>query len=148
MKVILRDDVSGLGRKGDQIDVASGYFRNYLGPKGLAMRSTAGIEAQAEAMRLATARRHAADRSEAERVASALVPLVFTVKARAGEGGKLFGSVAPADIAAAISEQAGFDVDRATILLETPLKELGTSTVICKLHDDVEFPITVEVVEA
>lgn len=147
MKIVLRDDVSGLGRKGDQLDVSAGYFRNYLGPKGLAMRSTGGLEAQAEVMRQAAARRNAAARSEAETVATALVPLVITVPAKASEGGKLFGSVGAADIAQATTDQSGFAIDRSSLSLDAPLKELGTATVTCKLHSDVEFPITVEVVE-
>ncbi len=146
MKIILRDDVSGLGSKGDQLDVAAGYFRNYLCPKGLAIKASKGIERQAEAMRSAAARRNAADRAQAERVATTLVPMVITVAAKASEAGRLFGSVGAADIVAAVEQQARIVIDRRKLSLESPLKELGSAMAMCKLHAEVEFPITIEVV--
>lgn len=147
MKVILRADVEGLGRKGDICDVADGHFRNLLGPRGLAMKATKGAEAQAEAMRRATAMRNAANRAEAEEVASRLVSEVITIAAKAGEGGRLFGSVGAADISAAVEAQTGAVIDRRTLQLEHPLKDLGQASVICRLHPEVEFPVTVEVIE-
>ncbi|RMH78702.1 MAG: 50S ribosomal protein L9 [Actinomyces sp.] len=146
MKVILRDDVDGLGRKGDVCDVADGYARNYLMPRGLALKASAGAEAQAEAMRRAQAMRNAADRAQAEEVATRLVPQVITIGAHAGEGGRLFGSVTSADIVEAVAEQAGVTLDRRTLRLDGPLKETGRHVVMCRLHAEVEFPITVEVV--
>ena len=146
MKVILRADVDGLGRKGEICDVADGPFRNLLGPRGLAMKATKGAEAQGEAMRRASAMRNAASRAEAEEVATKLVPVVITIAAKAGEGGRLFGSVGAADIAEAVEAQTGAVVDRRTLQLEHPLKDLGQAAVVCKLHPEVEFPITVEVV--
>jgi large subunit ribosomal protein L9 len=147
VKVILRQDVDGLGRKGEICDVAAGHFRNLLDPRGLAMKATSGAEAQAEAMRRAGALRNAASRAEAEEVATKLVPAVITISAKAGEGGRLFGSVGAAEIVAAVEEQTGAVVDRRTLQLESALKELGQTTVMCKLHPDVEFPITVDVTE-
>ncbi len=147
MKVILRSDVDGLGRKGEMHDVADGYFRNFLSPKGLALKATAGAEGQAEAMRRAASLRDAATRADAEEVATKLVPMVFTISAKAGDGGRLFGSVGAADVAEAVDAQSGVTVDRRTLDLDQPLKELGQSTVMCKLHPDVQFPITVEIVE-
>src|SRR5690606_41589941 len=107
MKVILRADVDQLGKRGDILDVADGYARNYLVPKGLAMKATAGAVAQAASMRRARDLRDAQDRAAAEALATTLVPKVITVKARAGSEGRLLGSVAAADLATAIPEQAG-----------------------------------------
>jgi len=145
VKVILRNDVTGLGQKGDVCDVADGYFRNYLDPKQLAFKATAGNADQAEAMRRASALRNAASRAEAEEVATKLVPAVITIAAKAGDGGRLFGSVGSSDIVAAVEEQTGAVIDRRCLELDTPIKELGQVAVICKLHPEVEFPITVEI---
>jgi large subunit ribosomal protein L9 len=144
--VILRDTVDGLGRKGDICVVADGYARNFLVPRGLAMKATEGSAIQAEAMRRAEALRRAADRADAETIASALAPMVITIKAKAGEGGRLFGSVSAADIAEAIGEQAGAVIDRRTLALDSPLKELGRHEITIRLHSDVEAAVTVEVV--
>jgi large subunit ribosomal protein L9 len=144
--VILRDTVDGLGRKGDICVVADGYARNFLVPRGLAMKATEGSAIQAEAMRRAEALRRAADRADAETIASALAPMVITIKAKAGEGGRLFGSVSAADIAEAIGEQAGVVIDRRTLALDSPLKELGRHEITIRLHSDVEAAVTVEVV--
>ena len=146
MKVILRDNVSGLGRKGDVCDVEAGYFRNYLNPQGKAFKATDANTGQAEAMRRAGALRNAADRSDAEEVATTLVPIVITIAAKAADG-HLYGSVSAADIADAIEQQTSAVVDRRTLQLESPIKETGQSVVMCKLHPEVEFPVTVEVTE-
>ncbi len=148
MKVVLRNDVSGLGHKGDVCDVADGYFRNYLDPNQLAFKATAANAGQADAMRRASALRNAASRAEAEEVATKLVPMVFSIAAKAGEGGRLFGSVGSSDIASAVGEQAGVEIDRHDLALESSIKELGQTVVMCKLHPEVEFPITVEIVES
>src|SRR5262245_58567034 len=99
MKVILRTDVSDLGKRGDILDVSDGYARNYLVPKGLAMKASAGAESQAASMRRARDLRDAQDRAAAEALATTLVPKVITVEARAGTEGRLFGSVTATDIA-------------------------------------------------
>lgn len=145
MKVVLRADVDGLGRKGDVCDVAAGYARNYLVPKGLALKSSAGAERQAEAMRRSAALRRAADRADAEEIAVRLAPAVLAVSARAAESGHLYGSVGPADIVAAVESQVGAVVDSKAVALETPIRETGSHTVLFRLHDDVEVPVTVEV---
>lgn len=147
MKVILRQDVEGLGRKGDICDVADGHFRNLLDPRGLAMKATKGAEAQAEAMRRAATMRNAASRAEAEEVATKLVPAVITIAAKAGEGGRLFGSVTEVEIVDAVEAQTGAVIERRSLNLEHHLKDLGQSVVMCKLHPEVEFPITVEIIE-
>jgi len=146
MQVILRSDVPELGKRGDLIDVADGYARNYLVPKGLAMNATAGAAAQAAGMRRARDQRDAQDRAAAEALATTLVPKVITVAARAGSEGRLFGSVTAGDIAAAIEAQTNVQIDRRKLVLAEPIKSLGTHVVPAKLHADVEFPVTVDVV--
>jgi large subunit ribosomal protein L9 len=147
VKVILRQDVDGLGRKGEICDVADGHFRNLLNPRGLAMKATKGAEAQGEAMRRAATMRNAETRADAEEVATKLVPAVITIAAKAGDGGRLFGSVGEVEIAAAVEAQTGVVIDRRSLQLDTHLKDLGQAMVMCKLHPEVEFPITVEVIE-
>jgi large subunit ribosomal protein L9 len=146
MKVVLRADVAQVGKKGDVIDVAPGYARNFLMPKGLAFTATDGVERQAEAMRRSRDVRDASDRSAAEEVAKQLVPKVITVTAKAGVEGKLFGSITTSDVADAVAAQAGIELDRRKLHLDEPIKDIGTHLVPAKLHSDVEFPITVEVV--
>lgn len=145
MKVILRADVDGVGKKGDVVEVADGHGRNLLIPRGLALKATAGAERQAEAMRRSREISDAAARSEAEEMATRLVGMTITIAARAGEGGKLFGSVTTTDVATAVEEQAKVILDRRALDAE-PIKELGTHTVTAKVHTDVQFPITVEVI--
>lgn len=147
MKVVLRADVDGLGRRGDVCDVADGYARNYLVPRGLALKSSAGAEAQAAAMRRAAVARAAADRQDAVELAERLAEKVVTVAAKAAAGGHLYGSVGPVDIAEALQAQSGITVDRQAFLLESPIKEVGTHPVTCQLHPEVELAVTVEVVE-
>ena len=144
-KVILRADVADLGKRGDILDVSDGYARNYLVPKGLAMKATVGAESQAGRMRKARDLRDAQDRAAAQQVASTLVPKVITIQARAGTEGRLFGSVTGADIVAALEDQAGVRLDRKQLRLDEPIKSLGTHSVPVKLHSDVEFPVTIEV---
>ncbi|MBN2622286.1 MAG: 50S ribosomal protein L9 [Acidimicrobiales bacterium] len=146
MQVILRTDVPELGKRGDVLEVADGYARNYLVPKGFAMRATEGAAAQAASMRRARDLRDAQDRAAAESLATTLVPKVITVAARAGSEGKLFGSVTAADIAQAIEAQTNVQIDRRKLVLAEPIKSLGTHVVPAKLHADVEFPVTIDVV--
>jgi large subunit ribosomal protein L9 len=148
VKVILRTDVDGVGNKGDICDVAPGYGRNFLIPKGLAMVASAGAEKQADSMRRSRDVKDAAARSAAQEIASTLVPTVITITAKAGAEGKLFGSVTAADVADAIVAQTGLEVDRRQLHLDEPIRTTGTHTVAAKLHAEVEFPVTVEVSEA
>lgn len=146
MKVVLRSDVDQVGMKGDIIDVADGYARNFLVPKGLAFKATPGVEAQATAMRRGRDLRDASDRSAAETVAKTLVSRTVTIAARAGAEGKLFGSVTTTEIAEAVATQTGIEIDRRKLRLDEPIRSLGTHLVPAKLHAEVEFPITVEIV--
>ena len=146
MKVVLRADVDSVGKKGDILDVSDGYARNFLIPKGKAFKASDGVVSQAQAMRRSRDIRDAKDREAAETVARTLVPAVITVPAKAGTEGRLFGSVTVADIVAAVKTQTGVELDRRQLHLGEPIKTLGTHSVPAKLHADVEFPVTVEVV--
>ncbi len=145
MKVILRADVANVGKRGDVLAVADGYARNYLVPRGLAMRASDGTLAQAESMRRARDVKDAAARTAAEDIARRLVPAIIQVSARAGSEGRLFGSVTTADVAEAVADQTGLELDRRKLHLDEPIRELGTHRVLVKLHSEVEFPVTVEV---
>lgn len=147
MKVVLRSDVDGLGRKGEITEVADGYFRNFLAPRGLALKATAGVEQQAEAMRRTAALRDAASKADAEEIATKLVSQTITIAAKAGDGGRLFGSVGVQEIVDAVDAQAGATIDRGTLDLEAPIKDLGEHAIMCNLHPEVAFPITVSVIE-
>lgn len=146
MRILLRDDVENLGRKGDVVEVADGYARNYLVPRGAAIPASAGVLRQAEAMRRNREARDARERAAAEDLASRLQAQPVRVAARAGEEGRLFGSVTNLDVAAAVRDQAGVDLDRRSIRLDDPIKELGAAQVRVTLHPDVEATVAVEVV--
>jgi large subunit ribosomal protein L9 len=146
VKLVLRSDIAQVGKKGDIVEVADGYGRNYLVPKGLAFPASAGVEAQATAMRRNRDVRDAHDRAAAQEVATSLVPKVVTITARAGAEGRLFGSVTSHEIIEAVAAQTGVELDRRQLHLDEPIKSLGTHLVPAKLHAEVEFPITVEVV--
>ena len=148
MKVILRSDVDSLGKKGDIIDVADGYARNYLVPNGLALKASPGAVEQASSMRRARDVRDSADREAAQAVATKLVPQTIAISARAGGEGKLFGSVTAADVVEAVQAQTGIELDRRKVHLADPIREVGQHTVTVKLHADVEFPVTVDVAKA
>ena len=148
MRVVLRSDLDKLGKRGDIVEVSDGYARNFLLPKGHAIAATRGVQAQANSMRRARDLKDAKDRESAETVARTLVPMVIRIPARAGSGdqAKLFGSITASDIAEAVAEQAKVTLDRRRLHLEEPIKTLGTHEVPVKLHSDVEFRVTVEVV--
>ncbi|MCU1357567.1 MAG: rplI [Acidimicrobiales bacterium] len=146
MRLILRADVTGVGNKGDVVDVATGYGRNFLLPRGLAFVASAGAEAQAEGMRRSRDIKDAAARSAAEDVAKTLVSSPVKITARVGADDKLFGSVTAADIAEAVNAQTGLEIDRRQLQLSDPIRTIGTHLVPLKLHANVEFPVTVEVV--
>ncbi len=145
MKVILRTDVDQVGKRGDLVEVADGHARNHLIPKGLAMRATPDAEAQAEHMRKAREVRDTKAIEAAQEVATTLVPQVIVVTAKADEAGHLFGSVSETDIANAVKAQTEIELDRKIIAIDEPIKAVGTHYVMAKLHQEVQFPITVEV---
>lgn len=146
MRVVLRADVQGLGKKGDILEVADGFARNFLIPKGRAIRATPGVQAQADAMRRSRDLKEARDRESAETVARALVPVVIRIPAKAGPEGRLFGSVTATDVAEAVAAQTGITLDRRVLHAGEPIKALGSHEVPVKLLGDVEFRLNVEVV--
>ncbi|MFM7069901.1 MAG: 50S ribosomal protein L9 [Actinomycetes bacterium] len=148
VQVILRADVDGVGKRGDIVAVSKGYARNFLEPHGLAIPATAGAAAQATAMRRARDLKDVRDRESAETLAKAVSAKPVTVAVRAGEGGKLFGSVGISEITSAVASDSGISLERKWVLLEEPIKELGTHQVTVRPHEDVEFTLTVEVAEA
>lgn len=148
MKIVLRSDLDGVGKRGDIVEVSDGFARNYLVPGGHAILATRGIEEQAKAMRRGRDLRDAKDREGAEAVARKLVPMVIKIPARAGTEGRLFGSVTTHDVVEAVRQQAGIELDRRRIAAGEQIKSLGTHELAVRLHPEVEFRITVEVVPA
>ena len=145
MRIVLRADVANVGKRGDICEVADGYARNFLLPKGHAIKATDGVVSQAAAMRRSRDVKDARDREAAELVARKLVSAVIRIPARAGPEGRLFGSVTSSDVADAVAAQTGVELDRRRLHLEEPIKSVGTHEVPVKLHTDVEFRVTVEV---
>ncbi len=148
MKVLLRSDVDGVGRRGEVVDVAGGFARNYLLPGGKALVATEGVEAQAAAMRRSRDLREARDRESAEAQALVLAGTVLRIEARAGSAGRLFGSVGPADVAEAVKAQRGVELERRHVVLEEPIKAVGSYEVALHLFADVTAVVTVEVAAA
>lgn len=145
MKVILRQDIDGVGRRGDIVSVADGHGRNYLLPRGLAIVATDGAVNQASAMRRARDLREANDRAAAQTVAEALSAKPIVVKAKAGNEGRLFGSVTTADVASAIASQTGVSVERKKIVSK-PIRTTGSHSVQVRLHADVECTVKLNIV--
>lgn len=147
MKLILTQEVTGLGAPGDVVEVKDGYGRNYLVPRGLAIVWTRGGEKTIESIKKARDARAVRDADHATEIKARLEGSTFQVKVRAGEGGRLFGAVTTADIASAIVD-GGAEVDKRTIVVANPIKSLGAHTVKVKLHDDVEAQVNLNVVPA
>ncbi len=145
MRIVLHQQVPQLGNRGDVVEVADGYARNYLIPKGVAQKASAGVEAQAEAMRKTWASKNAKDREAAEEVAKSLVSSTIAISARASGEGKLFGSVSVIDVVEAVQAQTGVELDRKMIEFDEGIKTVGVHTVTVQPHEDVQFPVTVEV---
>jgi len=146
MKVVLQEDVKGLGAAGDVKDVADGYARNYLIPRRLAAPATAGALKNVEAQRAAAAKRQAQLDAEARALADRLAGMTLTLKARVGSQDRLYGSITSADIATALGRELGGTFDRRKLVLEEPIRELGTHTVPVHLARDVSTTVTVNVV--
>jgi large subunit ribosomal protein L9 len=145
MKLILTQEVTGLGAAGDVVEVKDGYGRNYLIPRGFAIRWTRGGERTIESIKKARNARAVRDADHASEVKAKLEGSTYQVRVRAGEGGRLFGAVTAADIAEAINE-AGAQVDKRTIMVDNPIKSLGAHTVTVKVHDEVEAQVNLNVV--
>jgi large subunit ribosomal protein L9 len=144
MKVLLRSDIDGVGKRGDIIDVSGGFARNHLLPAGKAVAASPGIEGQAAAMRRSRDLRDARDRESSETVARTLVGNVISLKARA-TGDRLFGSVSAADIVRQVETQTGAVIDRKDLVLDEPIKAVGEHSVRVELLGGVVFELTVDV---
>jgi large subunit ribosomal protein L9 len=145
IEVILREDVKSLGRAGELVRVRPGYARNFLLPKGLAYEASEGNKKRIAAESKARSARADTDRAEAQAFADRLGGVAVTITGKAGEEGKLFGSVTAQDIADALAKQ-GLEVDRRRVELTHPIKAVGFHTVIVRLHSDVHAEVRVQVV--
>ncbi len=145
MKVLLRNDIKGVGRRGDIVDVKNGYARNYLLPGGLALAATDTMEEQAKSMRKSRDLRDAHDRQAAETQRATIEAASLSVAARAGTNGRLFGSVTEADIVNAIRTATNISLERSQVIMAEHLKEVGTSSVEVHLFDGVVATVNVQV---
>lgn len=145
MKIILTQEVTGLGSAGDVLQVKDGYGRNYLLPRGYAIRWTRGGEKEVVSIRRARQAREIRDLDEANEVATQLSGLDVRLSARAGSGGRLFGSVTPADVVAAVKSAGGPVLDRRRLELGAPIKSTGSHQVRVRLHPEVTATFDVAV---
>ena len=146
MKLILTQEVTGLGGPGDVVEVKDGYGRNYLVPRGVAIRWTRGAEKTVESIKAARSSRAVRDLGHAAEIKGKLEAQTVPVKVRAGEGGRLFGSVSVTEIANALTEATAEKVDKRTIAVKNPIKSLGAHTVTVRLHDDVSATVSLNVI--
>ena len=146
MKLILTQDVTGLGAPGDVVEVAPGYGRNYLVPQGIAIQATRGAEKQIATIRRAREVREVRDLGHAQEIKAQLAGLKVRLPARSGDGGRLFGSVTSSDVVSAVQSAGGPKLDRRLITLPAPIKALGNHSVTVKVHPEVEATLTLEVV--
>lgn len=144
MKVLLKQDVRKIGKKGEVLDVKEGYARNFLIPNGLAVEATGGTVKQVEEEKKSLDRKKAKEKEEAEVLAVKLKGLTITLRHKAGEEGRLFGSITSAEIAEAV-KQKGFEIDKKRIALDDPIRLVGEYSVKIKLHHEVtaELPVNV-----
>jgi len=146
MEIILREDIDKLGQRGQVVKVTAGYARNYLLPRRLAVAATEGNKKIVEQERQAHLRREVKVVSEAQDLGKLMASVTVTIAQKAGENDQLFGSVTPADIAAALEKQ-GYTIDRKKIQMDEPIKTLGEFKVAVRLHKDVSVEIPVHVVK-
>jgi large subunit ribosomal protein L9 len=145
MKLILTNEVTGLGEPGDVVEVKGGYGRNYLLPRGLAMRWTRGAEKQIELIRRARSAREIRSQDDARAAAGQLGSLDVRIRVRAGAAGRLFGSVSASDIADAVRAAGGPELDRRRIEIGTPIRTVGRHQVTVRLHPEVSATLDVDV---
>jgi large subunit ribosomal protein L9 len=148
MKLILIADVPELGQKGDVVDVSDGYARNFLLPRNKALKATEGAIRTADDLRRVREETERQARDQAERIATQLVGTRVVLAAQAGDEGKLYGSIGVADVVEGIRKFTGVEVDRKTVVLGQPIRAIGLHEIQVKLHPEVEFPITLDVIPA
>lgn len=145
MKVILQKDVKSQGKAGEVVNVSDGYARNFLIPQGLALPADANSINAANIKKSADAHRLDMQKQRAKALAAEMSDLTVKVRAKAGENGKLFGSIGAAEIAAALKQQYGIEVDKKKIRLDEPIKTLGTTKVSAHLYENADAKFSVEV---
>ncbi len=148
MKVILTKSVADLGDKGDVVDVADGYARNYLVPKKLAVKASDGALKQADSMRVAREESTRRALEEAQQLGESLTGTRVVVAARAGDSGNLFGSIGASDVAEAIVKFTGIDIDRRIVDITEPIKEIGLHEVMLRPHPEVSVSVILDVIPA
>jgi large subunit ribosomal protein L9 len=148
MKIILTQEIRQLGSPGDVVEVADGYARNYLIPRGLAQRATKGAMKQVDTIKRTREVREIRDREKAEELAASLGALKIRVQAKAGDGGRLFGQVTPQAVADAIVKAGGPKVDKRRLQIDGPIKSLGVHNASLRLHPEVEADLSIEVVRS
>jgi large subunit ribosomal protein L9 len=148
MRLILTSDVNPLGKRGDVVEVARGYAANYLLPKKLAIPANEGALEQAEAVRTARIEAETRAREAADNLAQQLAGSRVVIAAQAGDEGQLYGSVSVTDVIEGINRFTGVQLERGQLDLARPIKAIGLHEVQVKLHPEVEFPITLDVIPA
>lgn len=148
MEVILKKDIKGTGKAGEIVKVSDGYARNRLIPGGFAIEATPANRKAYDREQARMAEKLAAERAEAEALAAKLSAKPVVLKTKVGDNGKLFGSITSIDIANAISEQTGNEIDKRKIVLNKPIKETGSAEIEIKLFQDISAKVTVEIVDA
>jgi large subunit ribosomal protein L9 len=148
MKLILTADVDPLGKRGDVVDVADGYARNFLLPRKKAIKANEGALAQAEAVREARIEAERRAKDEAENIATQLVGSRVVLAAQAGDEGQLYGSIGVSDVVEGIKRFTGIELDRTQVHIAEPIKAIGLHEIQVKVHADVEFPLTLDVIPA
>jgi large subunit ribosomal protein L9 len=148
MKLILLSDVIDLGKKGDLVDVSDGYARNFLLPKKKAIKANDGALAQAETIREARIEAESRAKEEAENIATQLVGSRVVLAAQAGDEGQLYGSVGVADVIAGIQRFTGIELQRSQLEIPAPIKAIGLHEIQVKVHPEVEFPLTLDIIPA
>ena len=146
MKVLLKQDVTKIGRKGELLEVKEGYARNFLIPNGLAVEATGGTLKQLDEEKKAVERRKAKEKEEAQALAAKIKGITITLKHKAGEEGRLFGSITSAEVTEAL-KQKGFEIDKKQVLVDDPIRLVGKYDVKIKLHTEVAASLHVEVVK-
>ena len=147
-RLILTEDIAGLGFKGEVVEVAPGYARNYLIPRNKAIKATPRAIAHVQALKQAKIAEFLRLKSEAEQVATRLVGKMVVIAARASEAGNLYGSVGARDVVEAVRRDTGFSLEEQHIVLDTPIRKIGTFPITIRPHEEVQFPITVDVFPA
>ena len=145
MIVILNKDVKGTGKAGDVVKVSDGYARNMLIPKGLATEATQGNIRHLEKQKAIAAEKKAEEKAAAKKHAEKIGKLTVTIKTKAGDGGKIFGSITSKDIAEGLKSQHGIEVDKKKIQLSSPIKQTGEMSVDIKLYSEVSAELKVKV---